>query len=77
MRAWEPQPDKRFRFAHSAPVWFDDPQKPLRPLKRETEFLAGRVRDEITRSREILPSDALTEFQQALAEWERAVSRAR
>ena len=77
VRAWEPQPDKRFRFAHSAPVWFDDPQKPLRPLKREAEFLAGRVRDEITRSREILPSDALTEFQQALAEWERAVSRAR
>ncbi len=77
VRAWEPQPDRRFRFAHSAPVWFDDPQKPLRPLKREAEFLAARVREEITRSRGVISPDALTEFQQALAEWERAVSRAR
>ncbi len=77
VRAWEPQFDGRFRFAHSAPVWFDDPQKPLRPLKREAEFLASRVRDEIARSRGVLPPAALAEFQQALAEWERAAAHAR
>lgn len=77
VRAWEPQSDGRFRFAHSAPVWFDDPQQPLRPLKREAEFLASRVRDEIARSRGVLPPASLAEFQQALAEWQRAAERAR
>ena len=77
VRVWERQPDGRFRFAHSAPVWFDDPKKPLRPLKREAEFLASRVRDEIARSRGVLPPSALAEFQQALAEWERAAEHAR
>ena len=77
VRAWEPQSDGRFRFAHSAPVWFDDAHKPLRPLKREAEFLASRVREEIARSRGVLPPASLAEFQQALTEWERAVANAR
>ncbi len=77
VRAWEPQSDGRFRFAHSAPVWFEDAQKPLRPLKREAEFLASRVRDEIARSRGVLPPASLAEFQQALAVWEQAAARAR
>jgi hypothetical protein len=71
LRVWEPREDGRFRFAHSAPVWFDDPAKPLRPRPEQAAFLAQRVRDEISRSRDILPVAAIQEYEQALSEWER------
>ena len=70
LRLWEPQPDGRLRFAHTSPVWFDDPAKPLRPRREQAEFLAHRVRDEIQRSTPILSPAAIQEYQQALRQWE-------
>ena len=57
------------RFAHSAPVWFDDPQKPLRPRPEQAAFLIKRVEDEIERSRDKLPPEAIAEYEAALAAW--------
>ena len=70
LRVWEPQPDGRLRFAHTAPVWLDDSQKPLRPRREQAEFLAQRVRDEISRSTPVLSADAIQEYQQALHHWQ-------
>lgn len=73
LRVWEPREDGRFRFAHTAPVWFDDASKPLQPRPEQAEFLAQRVRDEISRSSNILPPSAIQEYQNALKEWERSI----
>ncbi len=70
LRVWEPQPDGRLRFAHTAPVWFDDSQKPLRPRREQAEFLAKRVSDEISRSTPLLPAAAIQEYQRALYHWQ-------
>ena len=69
LRVWEPRSDERIRFAHSAPVWFDDPQKPLRPRPEQAAFLIKRVEDEIERSRDKLPPEAIAEYEAALAAW--------
>ncbi len=70
LRVWEPQPDGRSRFAHTSPVWFDDPAKPLHPRPEQAEFLVQRVQDEIRRSAPVLPPKAIQEYQQALHQWE-------
>jgi hypothetical protein len=76
VRVWEkaqhvPGTD-RWRFAHSAPLWRDVEGQPLRPRQEEAEFLAKRVRDELARSQELLPPDALREYQSALSVYETA-----
>ena len=73
LRLWEPQPDGRSRFAHTSPVWFDDPEKPLRPRREQAEFLAQRVRDEIRRSTPVLPGAAIQEYQNALQTWQQLI----
>jgi hypothetical protein len=75
VRAWEVDGD-RWRFAHTAPVWFDVPDKPLRPRREEAEWFASRVRAEISRSGELLPPEALAEYRSALQFYEAAVRRA-
>ncbi len=73
LRVWEPREDGRFRFAHTSPVWFDDAQKPIRPRPEQAAFLAQRVSDEISRSRDVLPAAAIQEYQNALQEWQRLI----
>jgi hypothetical protein len=70
VRCFEERPDGRFRFAHSAPRWFDFPDRPLRPRRAEVDFLVARVRDELARSRDRLPPDAVAEYEQALKTYE-------
>ena len=77
MRAIERRPDGRVRFAHTAPFHFDVEGKPLRPRRAEAEFLVRRVEAEIARSRELLPPEALKEYEQALEAYRRALERAR
>jgi hypothetical protein len=66
LRCTEQRPDRRLRFAHTAPWRFEVPGKPLRPSQQEKDYLIRRVSDEIDRSREVLPSTALREYQAAL-----------
>lgn len=73
-RCFEPRPNSRFRFAHTAPRWFEVADAPLRPRKHEVEFLAQRVRNELRRSAGVLPAAAIAEYRQALAAFENLIS---
>lgn len=70
VRAWQKLEADRWRFAHSAPVWFDDPKKPIRPAQEEIEYLIDRVRSEIQRSRPVLSPEVIKEFEKSLAFYE-------
>jgi hypothetical protein len=66
VRCFEDRPDKRVRFAHTAPFHIDIPERPLRPRRPEIEFLIKRIEDELARNGEVLPSPALEEYREAL-----------
>ena len=70
-RCFENRPAGRFRFAHTAPRWFDVAGQPLRPRKEDATFLVQRVRDEMARSQGMLPAKAMAEYRQALEHYER------
>lgn len=66
VRCFEDRPDRRVRFAHTAPFHIEVGGKPLRPRREEVAFLVKRVEDQITRSAEVLPKAALEEYREAL-----------
>ena len=66
VRCFEDRPDKRVRFAHTAPFYIDIPQKPLRPRRAEIEYLIKRIEDELARHLDVLPAPALDEYREAL-----------
>ena len=70
LRCTEDRPDKRLRFAHTAPWWIEVPGKPLRPTQQEKDYLVGRVKAEIARSTGIVPASALAEYEAALKHFE-------
>ena len=71
VRAFEQRAGQRVRFAHTAPRWFDVPDRPLKPRKDEVAFLIQRVRDQIERSSGTLPPEAIAEYRKALETYER------
>jgi len=77
VRAFEDRPDGRIRFAHSSPVHVERPGRPLRPRRCEVQYLAGSVRRELTRNREVLAPEALAEYRKALAAYEALLPTAR
>ena len=70
VRCWEPHPEGRLRFAHTAPWFIEVEGKPLRPRREEAEFLVKRVEEEISRSNAFLTPAALEEYRQALGIFE-------
>lgn len=76
VRAIEKRPGNRIRFAHSSPVFVEIEGRPLRPRRREVEFLIERVREQIERSKEVLPPEALAEYGQALKAYQRIAENA-
>ena len=77
VRCFEDRPDRRPRFAHTAPIHVDLPGKPLRPRKAEVEFLVKRVEDEIARNTGVLPEPALDEYREALKFYKDRLANAR
>lgn len=77
VRCFEPQPGGRVRFAHTGPFHVDVSGEPVRPRRREVEWLMGRMREEIERNRDVLDDASLDEYRRALAEYERIARRAR
>ncbi len=77
VRTFEARPDKRPRFAHSAPVHFEVEGKPLRPRLAEVEYLIQRVGDEIARHQDVLDEESLAEYQSALAHYQSLLTTAR
>ncbi|MEW6306125.1 MAG: CehA/McbA family metallohydrolase [Verrucomicrobiota bacterium] len=76
VRCFEPR-GRRERFAHTGPFHFNVFGKPLRPKRAEVEFLIKRVQDEIDRSRTVVPSEALKEYEFALEVYRRIAATAR
>jgi hypothetical protein len=70
VRCFESRPDRRVRFAHTGPVHINVPGHPLRPRREEIAFLIDRVKAEIARSEGVLPTEALTEYREALQTYE-------
>ena len=66
VRVWQKSAEGRWRFAHSAPKWFDVQGKPLVPSDRERKYLIDRVEGELKRSRGVLSAEGVTEYEEAL-----------
>jgi hypothetical protein len=77
VRCWENPEGEKARFAHTAPWWFEMPGPPLRPRRQEVEWLASRVREEITRNQPLLPDELLREYEEALAFYKQLLPTAR
>jgi hypothetical protein len=77
VRAFAEAAGGRIRFAHGAPVHIDIPGKPLRPRREEAEYLVRRVADQIRRSEDVLPPEAIEEYREALRAYEEAARNAR
>jgi hypothetical protein len=77
VRCWEQNEPGRWRFAHTGPVWFETPGQAPRPRHDEIAFLIARTREEIERSRALLPAEALAEYQKALQVYEELAKSAR
>ena len=67
LRCWEDRPKGRVRYAHTAPWHFTIPGKALRPRAAERDYLIERVERELSRSRDLLPDDAIGEYEEALS----------
>jgi len=71
VRVWQKSATGRWRFAHSAPIWFDVADHPIRPSSKDQEFLLRRMETERERSHDILPPDALREYDEAIEAYRR------
>ncbi len=76
VRSFQIGEDNRTRFAHTAPWHIDVAGEPVRPRREETDYLTGRMEEEITRNKDILPDAALQEFRDALAIYQKIAERA-
>ena len=76
VRTFQFGPDRRVRFAHTAPWHIEVAGRPVRPRKQETDYLIGRIRDEIKRNENLLPTAAMEEYHEALRIYQRIAERA-
>jgi hypothetical protein len=77
VRCWENHPHGRFRFAHTAPVYFDVPGKPLRPKRAEVRYFVRRMQEEIARNKAVLKPAELQEYRKALRIYQQIEKRSR
>ncbi|MEZ5323998.1 MAG: CehA/McbA family metallohydrolase [Verrucomicrobiales bacterium] len=66
VRCWEAREGDRVRYAHTAPWHITIPGRPLKPRAEERDYLVMRVKNEIERSRDFLPEEAIVEYEEAL-----------
>lgn len=67
VRCFEKTSDKsRQRFAHTAPVHVNVPNRPLNPRKFETTFFINSIQAELKRNQDVLSDDELAEYKRAL-----------
>ena len=71
VRCWEDCPHGRVRYAHTAPWWVEIANRPQRAPPEDRDHLVRRMREEIERSRAVLPEAALDEYKSALAAYEK------
>lgn len=66
VRCFERHPEKRIRFAHTAPVHVTIPNQPPRPKRADVEYFIQMVERELARNAGVLPEAALDEYREAL-----------
>ena len=71
VRCFEDRPGGRFRFAHTAPWWFEIEGRPLRPKREHVDWFVARTEEEIRRNTGVIPDEGLAEFHAALAAWKK------
>lgn len=71
VRCFEKSTPENPRCAHSGPVYFDDPSRPLRPQARQLDYLRQDLKHQIEKMKAVLPPEALEEYIQALRAFER------
>jgi hypothetical protein len=76
VRCFEKQPDGRLRFAHTAPVHVEVPDRPLRPRRDDVEYFIRRMDEEIARNRGVLSAAALKEYETARAHYSKLLPQA-
>ncbi|NNE91708.1 MAG: carboxypeptidase regulatory-like domain-containing protein [Verrucomicrobiales bacterium] len=66
LRVYCRTPEGRIRFAHTAPVWVEvEDGKPLLPSLLQAKYLQDRMAGEIQRNKDVLPEEAIAEFEKA------------
>jgi len=66
VRCWTETAMGRTQFAHSAPFYFDRKGESVAPSAEEAAFLIARAREEIDRSKALIPPEVLEEYHQSL-----------
>lgn len=77
VRCFEKQVGPSLRFAHSGPFHIEVAGVPLRPRKAEIAYLVRRSAEQLARSQDLLPAEAVAEYRQALRAYEKIAERAR
>ncbi len=74
---WRPfkHPQSCFRYAHSAPVYFEI-DGPIKPRQREVNYFIQRMEQEIARHTGILADDEVSEYRKALEIYQKIAKRA-
>jgi len=73
--AIKPTDKSRFRYAHTAPVYFEI-DGPIKPRKREVNYFIERMVQEIARNTGILADDEVAEYRKALEIYREIAQRA-
>ena len=76
VRCFEERAGGRFRFAHTAPWWFEIAGRPLRPKREHVNWFVARVEEEVRLNTGVIPDEGLAEFKAALATWKEIQARA-
>lgn len=77
VRCFEKLPNQRLRFAHTAPIFFDVPDQPLRPTRDQVRYLIQRCEEEIARNKDVLSEAELAEYREALEFYRSKLATAR
>jgi len=77
LRCFERRAGSRFRFAHTAPWRIEVPGSELLPRREQVDWLVSRVESEIVRSRSLLPSVALAEYEKSLEAYRKIAAKVR
>ncbi len=65
VRCFEDLPDAKVSFAHTNPVFVDEPGVPLTARRRDAEFFVRRMDEEIARNTGVLTDESLAEYRRA------------
>ncbi|MFQ5734154.1 MAG: CehA/McbA family metallohydrolase, partial [Planctomycetaceae bacterium] len=77
VRCFEKRAGGRFRFAHTAPVYFDVQGRPLAPKRAEVRYFIRRMQEELARNKAVLKPAERNEYRRALDIYRKIAKRAR